>query len=112
MTEVSTPSQVGFVARLGKREIGLIAALFCVAALILGFGLLGALLLTLATAAATGVLGRDLGGLGGEPFAETGEGHGIHLVGQVAVDVGCGVFVRDLLVDSVKKPFVDHALRV
>ena len=40
MTEVSTPSQVGFVARLGKREIGLIAALFCVAALILGFGLL------------------------------------------------------------------------
>ena len=40
MNEPTSPAPAGIVARLGKREIGLLAALFCVAALILGFGLL------------------------------------------------------------------------
>ena len=40
MNRATSPNPAGIVARLGKREIGLIAALFCVAALILGFGLL------------------------------------------------------------------------
>lgn len=40
MNRATSPNPTGIVARLGKREIGLIAALFCVAALILGFGLL------------------------------------------------------------------------
>ena len=40
MNRAISPNPAGIVARLGKREIGLIAALFCVAALILGFGLL------------------------------------------------------------------------
>jgi undecaprenyl-diphosphatase len=35
-----TPRRLAFLARLGRREIGLIAGLFVVAALILGFGLL------------------------------------------------------------------------
>jgi undecaprenyl-diphosphatase len=40
MNQASTPARAGVVARLGKREIGLVATLFCVAALLLGFGLL------------------------------------------------------------------------
>jgi undecaprenyl-diphosphatase len=40
MNEASTPVRAGLVARLGGREIGLVATLFCVAALLLGFGLL------------------------------------------------------------------------
>ncbi|MGH1591368.1 phosphatase PAP2 family protein [Methylobacterium phyllosphaerae] len=40
MTQVSPPVPVGLMASLGKREIGLVATLFCVATLILGFGLL------------------------------------------------------------------------
>jgi undecaprenyl-diphosphatase len=40
MNQALSPAPAGIVARLGRREIGLLAALFCVAALILGFGLL------------------------------------------------------------------------
>lgn len=40
MNQARTPGRPGVVARLGRREIGLVATLFCVAALILGFGLL------------------------------------------------------------------------
>jgi undecaprenyl-diphosphatase len=40
MNQVAPPAQAADVARLGRREIGLVASLFCVAALILGFGML------------------------------------------------------------------------
>ena len=40
MNQVTPAPRASLVARLGKREIGLLATLFCVAALILGFGLL------------------------------------------------------------------------
>lgn len=40
MKQISPPDGAGVVARLGKREIGLLATLFCIAALVLGFSLL------------------------------------------------------------------------
>ena len=40
MNQPSPSARAGIMARLGKREIGLPVTLFCVAALILGFGLL------------------------------------------------------------------------